>query len=48
MMAARTILSQSKEPKELLDSGEINHIKGIGEALADKIKQLVETGRLDY
>jgi DNA polymerase (family 10) len=48
MMAARTVLSQSNEPSELVASGEIRKIKGIGSALADKITELVETGRLPY
>lgn len=48
MMAARTILSQSVEPAELVASGEIAKIKGIGKALADKITTLVSTGSLDY
>ena len=48
MMAARTILSQSAEPAELVASGEINNIKGIGSALAEKITTLVTTGKLDY
>jgi len=48
MMAARTILAQSAEPRELVDSGEIRRIKGIGSALAEKITTLVETGKLAY
>lgn len=48
MMGARTLLSQSAEPKELIESGEIRNIKGIGSALADKITELVNTGSLKY
>lgn len=48
MMAARTILAQSAEPGELIESGEIRNLKGIGTALADKITQLVKTGNLAY
>ncbi len=48
MMGARTMLAQSKEPKELVASGEIKNIKGIGAALQDKITKLVTTGKLDY
>jgi len=48
MMASRTILSQSAEPRELVASGEIRKIKGIGAALSEKITTLVETGKLDY
>lgn len=47
-MGARTLLSQSAEPKELIESGEIRNIKGIGTALADKITELVKTGSLKY
>jgi DNA polymerase (family 10) len=46
--AARAILSQSGEIKDLVESGEIRNIKGIGEALAEKITELVTTGRLPY
>ncbi len=48
MMAARTILSQSSEPEELVESGEIHNIKGIGSALGEKITELVKTGKLEY
>jgi len=47
-MGARTILSQSKEPVELVKSGEINQIKGIGKALVEKITALATTGKLEY
>lgn len=46
--AARTILSQSGEIKDLVESGGIRNIKGIGDALAEKITELVTTGRLPY
>lgn len=46
--AARTILSQDTDIKQLVESGEIRQIKGIGSALADKITELVTTGRLKY
>ena len=46
--ASRTILGLSRDIKELVDSGEIRQIKGIGSALADKITELVNTGGLEY
>lgn len=46
--AARTLLSQSKDIAELVETGEIRNIKGIGSALADKITELVKTGHLKY
>ena len=48
MMAARSILAESMEPKELVKSDEIRNVKGVGSALADKITELVNTGRLKY
>ena len=48
MMAARTVLSQTKEPADLVSTGEIRQIKGIGSAIADKITELVKTGKLAY
>ncbi|NIR48331.1 DNA polymerase/3'-5' exonuclease PolX [candidate division KSB1 bacterium] len=46
--AARTILSRSTDIKELVETGKIHEIKGIGTALAEKIGELVATGRLTY
>ena len=46
--AARLIKSLSADLVDLVQSGEIRNIKGIGSALADKITELVTTGRLEY
>ncbi len=48
MMAARTILSQSADPEQLVASGELGNLKGIGSVLVEKITILVTTGKLDY
>ena len=45
---ARIVKGLTKDVAELVASGEIRKIKGIGSALADKITELVQTGRLDY
>jgi len=46
--AARTIRSLDADLEELVASGDIRDIKGIGKALAEKITTLVQTGKLDY
>lgn len=46
--AARTISGFTTDIKELVESKEIRNIKGIGEAIAEKIKELVTTGKLQY
>ncbi len=46
--AARTISGLTKEIDVLITSGELATIKGIGEALTEKITELVATGRLVY
>lgn len=46
--ASRTIAGLDSDIKELISSGEINSVKGIGEALSEKITELVTTGRLPY
>ncbi len=46
--AARIIKGLSADLLELVQSGEIRNIKGIGSALAEKITELVTTGRLEY
>ncbi len=48
MMGARTILAQSVDLEQLVASGEVSKLKGIGPALAEKITTLVTTGGLDY
>ncbi len=46
--AARTILGLSQDINSLVETGEIRQIKGIGAALAEKLAELVATGRLQY
>lgn len=46
--AARNLEGMTEDIEELVKSGEISKIPGIGEAIGKKIKQLVETGHLDY
>ena len=45
---ARVVKGLSQDLADLVASGEISKIKGIGSALADKITELVQTGRLEY
>lgn len=46
--AARNLEAEKAEPGELIASGRLAEIKGIGEALQEKITELVTTGRLAY
>ena len=46
--AARTIRGLSDDIATLVKTGEIRKVKGIGQALAEKITELVSTGRLEY
>lgn len=46
--AARTLLGMSEELGDLVESGKIRQIKGIGSALSQKITELVTTGKLEY
>ena len=46
--AARTIETLTENISELVASGRIREVKGIGEALAGKLAELVGTGRLGY
>ena len=46
--AARTIESLTEDVTELIASGGIRNLKGIGPALAEKLAELVGTGRLTY
>ncbi|MFQ5866106.1 MAG: DNA polymerase/3'-5' exonuclease PolX [bacterium] len=46
--AARTISGLTTDINELVETEEIRNFKGIGEALAQKIKELVTTGKLQY
>lgn len=45
---ARTIETLSEDIGELVESGEIGEVKGIGDALREKITELVTTGKLEY
>lgn len=45
---ARIIKGLTRDLAQVVESGEIRQIKGIGSALADKITELVQTGRLGY
>ena len=46
--AARSLEGEQAEPRELLESGRLSEIKGIGKGLQEKITELVATGRLPY
>src|ERR1700744_1302004 len=46
--AARTIESLAEPLVKLVDEKRLGEIKGIGEALEQKITELVETGKLKY
>jgi DNA polymerase (family 10) len=45
---ARIIESLTENLKDLVESGEIANLKGIGQALSDKISTMVKTGNLPY
>ncbi|MCK5032910.1 MAG: histidinol-phosphatase, partial [Calditrichia bacterium] len=45
---ARTIESLTENLNNLVESGEIANLRGIGQALSDKISTLVKTGSLPY
>jgi DNA polymerase (family X) len=46
--AARTIASLDRDLAEVVQGGQLRKMKGIGEALDEKITELVTTGRLEY
>jgi len=46
--ASRIIAALTTDLKSLVDNGELKNIKGIGEGLAEKITELVNTGKLKY
>lgn len=46
--AARTIEGTTEDLVQLVATGRIRELKGIGQALADKLTELVRTGRLPY
>lgn len=48
LAAARAIEAAEQEPPDLVETGALRNLKGIGEALAEKITELVRTGRMRY
>ncbi|MBI2081339.1 MAG: DNA polymerase/3'-5' exonuclease PolX [candidate division NC10 bacterium] len=48
LTAARAIEAAEQEPADLVETGALRDLKGIGEALAEKITELVRTGRMRY
>ncbi|MBI4983327.1 DNA polymerase/3'-5' exonuclease PolX, partial [Candidatus Woesearchaeota archaeon] len=46
--AARSIENLSEDVKIVYERGELNKIPGIGEHIAQKIAEVIETGRLEY
>jgi len=46
--ASRIIGALTQDIKKLIETGELQNIKGIGEGLAEKISELVNTGKLKY
>jgi DNA polymerase (family X) len=46
--ASRVVASLTTEVKQLSESGELRKIKGIGEGLAEKINELIKTGKSVY
>ena len=48
LTAARAIEAAEREPPDLVETGALKSVKGIGEALAEKITELVRTGRMRY
>ncbi len=48
LAAARAIEAAGQEPPDLVETGALKDLKGIGEALAEKITELVRTGRMRY
>src|SRR3990167_3261966 len=46
--AARALAGTDRDVEELASAGRLREIKGIGEGIAEKIAELVKTGRLKY
>jgi DNA polymerase (family 10) len=46
--AARAVLSLESDPAELVESGEIKKVKGLGKTTAAHVAELVSTGRMEY
>jgi DNA polymerase (family 10) len=47
-MAAQTIEVLDEDIENVVKEGRLESIRGVGEALAKKIKEIVETGKLEY
>ena len=47
-MAAQTIEALDNDIETIVQQGRLESIPGIGEALAKKITELVQTGKLEY
>ena len=45
---ARVLEGQPEDLKTLIETGKLEELKGIGEALSEKIRELFKTGRLKY
>lgn len=46
--ASRTVAALTKDLDELIEADQLKDVRGIGERLAEKITELVRTGRLKY
>lgn len=46
--ASRIVGALTKDLATLIEAGELQNVKGIGEGLAEKITELVQTGKLKY
>lgn len=46
--ASRTVAALTKDLNDLIETDELKDVRGIGERLAEKITELVRTGRLKY
>lgn len=46
--AARNIESLDEEIGKVVEEGRVRDIPGVGEAIADKVEEMVRTGRLEY
>ena len=46
--AARAIESLSEDIKDIYNRGELENIPGVGKHIAEKIKEIIETGKLKY
>ncbi|MBU1423620.1 MAG: DNA polymerase/3'-5' exonuclease PolX [Bacteroidetes bacterium] len=46
--ASRIVAALTTDVKQLAETGELREVKGIGEGLAEKIDELIKTGKLGY